>query len=134
MADSDIDIAQCTASFRFEPHYESCPDRFFIIKGSAQHPSHGEVASLSGYLMTKRAAWKAARQFGSIMEAETQELSDFSMSIFDNSINVHPFLLDGGPRSGSGCWGEELNQGNIVYLGNLAVTDQVCVTWIGSQS
>ena len=84
--------------------------------------------------MTKRAAWKAARQFGSIMEAETQELSDFSMSIFDNSINVHPFLLDGGPRSGSGCWGEELNQGNIVYLGNLAVTDQVRVTWIGSQS
>ncbi|KJA18897.1 hypothetical protein HYPSUDRAFT_44734, partial [Hypholoma sublateritium FD-334 SS-4] len=129
---TDINIEQCTATFHFEPHYESCPDRFFLISGAARHPTHGEVAKLSGYLIKNRAAWKAAGEFGSIMEAETQELYDYSLSIFNNRIIVHPWLLDGGPRSGSGCWGEELNEGNIVYLQDLSVAKPFTRRGVGS--
>lgn len=126
---ADIDIEKCIATFQIEPHYE-CPDRLFSVSGSAQHPTHGKVATLSGYVMIKRAAWKASGEFGSIMEAETQELYDFSLAIFNNDIIVHPWLLNGGgPRSGSGCWGKELNKGNIVYLQDLTVKEPVRTTY-----
>jgi len=129
---AELNIDQCTAVFEFEAHYEGPEGRFFLISGSAKHPTHGEVAALTGYLVKSRAAWKRARDFGAIMEGETQELCDFSLALFNNDTIIHPWLHDGGPRSGSGCWGNELNNGNIVYLQDLSVRKPFIRRGVGS--
>jgi hypothetical protein len=38
---------------------------------------------------------------------------------------VHPWLVDGGAKSGSGCWGMELNIGDMLYIDEIVVKKEV---------
>ncbi|KAF8959930.1 hypothetical protein BDZ97DRAFT_1835620 [Flammula alnicola] len=50
-----------------------------------------------------------------IMDRESQEMQEFEVTVFDKYGNVRPWLINGGRRTGSGCWGTELNQWLSVF-------------------
>ena len=70
--------------------------------------------------------FKNAEDFLEIMDEESQELQEFSVGLFDRYSNIRPWLVDGGAKSGSGCWGTELSVGNMLYIEDLMVKKEVC--------
>lgn len=62
------------------------------------------------------------------MDDESDEMMHFSVDLFDDNTNVHLWLIDGSHRSGSGCWGQELNKSPVIYLEDLTVKEKVCNT------
>jgi hypothetical protein len=63
--------------------------------------------------------------FFAIMDEDSSELHHFSVEIFDKYIHPRAWLLDGGRRTGTGCWGHEMNEGDLVYIFKLKVEPQV---------
>lgn len=120
----DFKVDDCRATFSLEKHYEA-PTRLFYITGKVTHPTHGKVATLSGLALSCRVAWRNAGDFMSLMEAETDEMMRFSSYLFDMNMNLLSWLYDGGRRSGTGCWGAELNRGDIVFIQEMTVDLQV---------
>lgn len=59
------------------------------------------------------------------MDEESDEMMRFSTQIFDDDMNLLPWLADGGRRSGTGRWGEELNRGDIIYVQDVNVNPRV---------
>ena len=47
------------------------------------------------------------------------------MGLFDKYNSIRPWLVDGGAKSGSGCWGSELSFGDILYVEDVLV-EEVC--------
>ena len=48
------------------------------------------------------------------------------MGLFNNYSGIPPWLVDGGAKSGSGCWGTELNAGDMLYIQDVRVKEEVC--------
>jgi len=48
------------------------------------------------------------------------------VSLFGKYNNIRPWLVDGGAKSGSGCWGTELSVGDMMYVEDVLVKDPVC--------
>ena len=40
--------------------------------------------------------------------------------------NIRPWLFDSGVKGGSGCWGTELSVGDIFYVEDVLVKEEVC--------
>ncbi|KNZ80259.1 hypothetical protein J132_06685 [Termitomyces sp. J132] len=66
------------------------------------------------------------------MDANSDELHQFSVKLFDNFGRVRPWLLEPGNRCGTGCWGTELNDGEIIYVLNISVVKEVRGKGLGS--
>lgn len=122
---SGLNLDDCKTSFSLKKHYDA-PARLSYVIGTATHQTHGEIARLSGLALTSRFAWKRAGDFTEIMDEESDEMMRFSTEVFDNDMNLLPWLSDGGRRSGTGCWGAELNRGDIIYIQDITVNSQVC--------
>ena len=119
-----LNLSQCTAVFQVKPHPEY-PGSISTITGKVTHATLRELATLRGLVLHDRHAWKRAGDFMVIMDGVSDEMMHFSMEVFDNDLNLRPWLADGGRRSGTGCWGEELNRGTIVNLEDITVKSQV---------
>ena len=124
---AELNLSQCIAAFEVKPHPE-CPQRLSTVTGKATHPTLGEVATLRGLKLHVRYAWKQAGDFHEVMDGESDEMMRFSTEVFDSNMNLHPWLADGSRRSGTGCWGDELNIGGFVYLEDITVKNQVRIT------
>jgi hypothetical protein len=74
-----------------------------------------------------RLRFKKVGNFLEIMDEDSQELHEFSATLFDKYSNVRPWLVDGGARSGSGCWGTELSVGDMLYIEEVYVKKEVCL-------
>ena len=122
---TNLNLSECTVEFIAEDHPEY-PNRLNFINGTLTHPTLGEFATVECIQMTRRMSFKNNDDFFLIMDDEGQELQEFAVAIFDTASNVHPWLVDGGPRSGSGCWGSELSVGDMLYITELKVKDEVC--------
>jgi len=48
------------------------------------------------------------------------------MDLFNKNSNVRPWLVDSGAKSGSGCWSTELSVGDMLYIEDLEVKEEVC--------
>ena len=70
----------------------------------------------------------ASKHFGDfleMMDADDKSLHEMSLTLFDKHSNLRPWLMDGGLRSGSGCWGDELSHGDLLYVQELRVPKEV---------
>lgn len=121
---SELKVDDCSATFSLKKHYDA-PTRLSYITGTATHPTHGEIARLSGLALTSRVAWKRAGDFTEMMDEESDKMMRFSTKVFDSDMNLLPWLSDGGRRSGTGCWGAELNTGDVIYIQEITVNSQV---------
>jgi len=50
------------------------------------------------------------------MDEESQKLHEFPVGLFDKYSNIRPWLVDGGAKSGSGCWGRRVYQEEEVWV------------------
>ena len=137
-----VNLSECTANFTTEKHYDY-PDRIQNIIVTMTHPSLGELATAHCLLIRSRSWFKNAGDFLEIMDEVSQEMQEFAVGLFDKYSNVRPWLVDGGSKSGSACWGKELSTGNILYIEEVNVVREVrfslsllpflfYLTWISS--
>ncbi|KAF9479111.1 hypothetical protein BDN70DRAFT_932869 [Pholiota conissans] len=115
-ADPPLNLEECTLSFAPKRHFEYSPDRLQWLKLTVKSSDHDVVGKIS-CIVASRGKWS----FKQMLEDTNPELKDFAEAIFDAQGLVKACLIDGGYRSGSGCWGEELNVGKIVYVFNFVV-------------
>lgn len=104
-----------------EPHDEY-PKTLTTLSVNVTHPDFGKIASLK--------AWRISRvhcrgDFLEIMDEESDEMHQFSVTLFDKYGTVRPHLVDPGSRSGTRCWGRELDAGELVYIEDISVKDTV---------
>ncbi len=52
-------------------------------------------------------------------------MNAFGTTLFDKFGRIKPHIVTKGYRSGTGCWAEELNEGQIIYLTHIDVTEKV---------
>lgn len=121
----ELNLSECIPKFITEPHCEY-PERMQYLNATLTHPSLGELATARCVQIHGRIQFKNAGNFLEMMDDESQELHEFSVSLFDKCSNVRPWLVDGGPKSGSGCWGTELSIGDMLYIKEVDVKKEVC--------
>ncbi|KAK7057699.1 ankyrin repeat family protein [Favolaschia claudopus] len=99
---------RCKAQGHLE--YPSCIE---IISAAIDHPQYGNIGSLK--------AWRIYRSrcpgaFLRILDQDNSEMHTFSITLFDKFGHARPELVNPGYRSGTGCWGRELDSGALVYI------------------
>lgn len=119
-----LNLSGCTPIFTTEKHYEH-PEMMQYLNAKLTHPTLGELATARCLQIQYRIRFKSAGDFLEIMDEDSQELHDFSVGLFDMYSNVRPWLVDGGSKSGSGCWGTELNIGDMLYFEEVNVKKEV---------
>jgi hypothetical protein len=124
MADSALNLAECTATFKPGKNHDY-PKRLRYLNGVARHPILGELATMQCIMVERRDFYKSHGDFLQMMDCESDELLQFAKALFDANSNVRPWLIDGGYRSGAGRWGAELSSGDILYILDLTVKEQV---------
>jgi hypothetical protein len=123
-----LNLNQCQANFEVEAHYEH-PDVLTNITVTVTQPLkrrriNKELASLTAIRVKLYAAWG---RFLAIMDEHSDELHQFSMTLFDKNGRIQPGLVDG--SKGSGCWGPELNNRDIIYVMDVFVHPDVSVSF-----
>ncbi|KIM34664.1 hypothetical protein M413DRAFT_450130 [Hebeloma cylindrosporum] len=131
MAAVELNLSHCVPKFTTEKHYQY-PKRMQYLSVKLTHPTLGELAYATCLQIDSRVQFKNAGDFLEVMDEDTQEMHDFSMSLFDKYSNIRPWLVDGGSQSGSACWGTELSGGNILYVFNMSVKDEYRRRGVGS--
>jgi hypothetical protein len=120
-----IELFECTIKFNIEKHYEY-PERMQYLNATMSHPAQGELATARCLQIHGRMWFKNAGNFLEIMDEDSQEMHEFSVGLFDKYSNVRPWLVNGGSKSGSGCWGMELSTGDMLYIEEVKVKEEVC--------
>ena len=122
---TSLNLAGCTPTFTTEKHCEN-PERMQHLNVTLTHPVLGVLATVQCMKIFGRLRFKNNSDFLEIMDEESQELHEFSVGLFDKYSNIRPWLVDGGAKSGSGCWGTELSVGDMLYLEDVLVMEEVC--------
>ncbi|KAF7295976.1 Ankyrin repeat family protein [Mycena kentingensis (nom. inval.)] len=123
-----IDKTELTTKFKAKSHYEF-PRALQTISLTVTHPQHGNVATLEALRIVRNAC---RGEFYDIMDAESDELLQLSTMLFDKHGRVHPWIVQPGARSGSGCWGRELDEGMLISLPDITVKEEFRGQGIGS--
>ncbi|KIM47235.1 hypothetical protein M413DRAFT_440719 [Hebeloma cylindrosporum] len=131
MAAIELSVADCIPKFTTEKHYQN-PKRMQYLSVKLMHPTLGELAYAVCLQINSRAQFKNAGDFLEVMDEDSQETQCFSMALFDKYSNIRPWLVDGGSKSGSGCWGTELSEGDMLYIVDLTVKDEYRSRGVGS--
>ena len=119
-----LNLAECTPTLRTKRHHEN-PETLQYLSARLTHPVLGEIATAHCLKVVYRMRFKSTGDFLEIMDDESQELHEVSVGLFDKYSNICPWLVDGGAKSGSGCWGTELNVGDMLYVQDVRVKE-VC--------
>ncbi|KAJ7108467.1 ankyrin repeat family protein [Mycena crocata] len=116
---SNVDMKDLTVEIKAKNHREH-PAVIQTISVKVQHPELGKIASLNAWRISRA---RCAGSFLEIMDEDMDEMHQFSVTLFDKYGHVRPHLVDPGYRSGTGCWGRELNSGQLVYILDMTVND-----------
>ena len=113
------------ADVRFECRETDPASKRFIkhIRLTATHPYHGNLGTLEAYKIERTYTLKA--HFHEFLDAKSDELAEFGRKILDNDMNVYRKIVDDEYHKGSGRWGDELNEGRIVYVRSVVVNPSV---------
>ncbi|KAK0499412.1 ankyrin repeat family protein [Armillaria luteobubalina] len=114
-----INLSQLVVDIEVNPHDES-PEVLQTINMEVVQPgsSGGRIASLDGFIIFRERCGDA---FHSILDEESDELQRFSVALFDKYGKVKSHIVSEGFRSGTRCWGRELNVGKIIYVVDVTV-------------
>lgn len=116
-----IDMNHLTLEMEVEKHDEH-PRAIQIISLKVKHPEFGDIVSLDAWRISRA---YCAGSFLEILDEDTDEMHQFSVTLFDKYGAVRPHLVDPGYRSGTGCWGREMDSGELVYILDITVKDSV---------
>lgn len=111
----------CTARVATSANPE-CPTALTHIHGTITHPLYGELATVSGTMVNRNVL---RGTFLQILDGESDELHQFSQKLFDKNGFLKPELIEHDYHRGTGCWGEEVNDGLLVYIDTIEVNKNV---------
>jgi hypothetical protein len=114
---------------RYEITYEVRPGPYHPremtnITVSITHPRHGKVGFMNTVKIAREHMGERVHQ---VLDTEQDEVAQFSTEILDRFGNVRSWLVDGGYRSGTGVWGHELDEGQILYIVVVDIKKEVCI-------
>ncbi|KAJ7503117.1 hypothetical protein B0H11DRAFT_619204 [Mycena galericulata] len=114
---STLDLNDLALQFtsKRHPHYPRVID---VISLKGNHPELGAIVSLKAWRISgAHCAGSSLR----ILDEDSDEMHQFSVTLFDKYGAVRPHLVDPGYRSGTGCWGREMNTGELIYILDIRV-------------
>ncbi|TCD68464.1 hypothetical protein EIP91_010750 [Steccherinum ochraceum] len=79
------------------------------------------IATIEAFRIFRR---KCRGSFLATMDDESDELQKFGVKLFDKNGILKPEFIENDYHKGSGCFGDELNQGTIVYVEKVEVKPQ----------
>lgn len=112
-----LNLSQLTSNISYTKHDEY-PRVLQQITFEVVHPSYGQIASVQVWRIVRS---QCREDFLEIMDGESQEFLEFATALFNKNGRVKSHLVEPGFRSGTGCWGEELNVGELVYIMDISV-------------
>ncbi|KAA1468223.1 hypothetical protein DENSPDRAFT_869559 [Dentipellis sp. KUC8613] len=117
-----MSLQGCTVAFEVEKHL-LYPDSIAVIMAVLRGPKNQEIAHLQGFLIDRR---MARGGFFELMffTGKRQEQSTVVAyrRLFDKWGKIRPWLVRNDYWKGLGTWGEELNQGKLLYVGEVTLT------------
>nr|GAT49091.1 predicted protein [Mycena chlorophos] len=126
-----IDKNQLSLKITDKPHFDY-KSAIREITLTANYPGHGQIASLSAWLILRHTGSPEQDPFQVMLDLDHDELCDLSTTLFDRNGHILPHLIQPGYRSGSGVWDEALNRGTLVYVLDMTVKEQFRGQGIGS--
>ncbi|KAJ7736870.1 ankyrin repeat family protein [Mycena metata] len=127
-ANPAVDLNVLTLNIEAEGHSEH-PNFIKILSVQVKHPELGDIVSLDAWRISRA---HCAGSFLELMDEDMQEMHDFSVTLFDKLGHVRPHLVDPGHRSGTGCWGREMNSGELLYILDMSVKEPYRNKGLGS--
>jgi hypothetical protein len=97
------------------------PEYLQTINLTVEHASQ-TIAHLEGFIIDRE---NAKTDFHSVMDETSDELIRFSSVFFDDIGNLYPWFVSNSYHKGSGVWGQELNDGHIIYVTEIVVRPEV---------
>ncbi|KAG6908196.1 hypothetical protein DXG01_005785 [Tephrocybe rancida] len=121
----------CVFRFSEKPAFSDRVVAYFELKVKYPSEKGNTIAKLSACTITRRRCAKG--RFLEAINGHSEELRQFTTTLYDKSGSVLPFLLEPGYRRGTGCWGSELNNGKIIYILELKVKQKFRGQGLGSR-
>ncbi|KAL1760457.1 hypothetical protein FB107DRAFT_270166 [Schizophyllum commune] len=112
-----IALDELTFKVKVTPSLSNSPG-LSTIRVKAKHPQHGCIGTLEGHQILRDDRLQG--NFVDYMYEETDEIAEFADGVFDQYMEVNRKVLNRGNR----CWGEEMNEGAIVYIHTLEVPEE----------
>ncbi|KAK7057662.1 hypothetical protein R3P38DRAFT_2842330 [Favolaschia claudopus] len=105
----NLDTLALAIKAKNHPEYPGIIKRIFV---QVQCPQLGNIGSLEAWRISRS---QCAGSFLEIMDVD-EETHQFSIALFDNDGRLLPELVNPGHRSGTGCWGREMDSGKLLYI------------------
>ncbi|KAL1728566.1 hypothetical protein EV714DRAFT_285652 [Schizophyllum commune] len=112
-----IGLDELTFKVKVTPSLSNSPG-LSTIRIKAKHPHHGCIGTLEGHQILRDDRLQGS--FVDYMYEETDEIAEFADGVFDQYMEVNRKIVNRGNR----CWGEEMNEGAIVYIHTLEVLEE----------
>jgi hypothetical protein len=119
-----LNLAVCTPKICTEKHFEN-PETFQYLNGTLTHPILGELATARCLQILGWMRFKNTDDFLEVIGEASLELQEFSLGFFDKYNDIHPWVVNGGAKSGSECWGTRLSVGDTLYVEVVNVGEEV---------
>lgn len=117
-----INLKNCTTHFEVERIDEDAPGVKQITQ-TISTPQHRHIAEIVAYQIDRSKLREGRFYF--VLKPITAELSKFAETLFDQNGTLKPEFVEHDFRKGSGCWGEELNEGMLLYIEKIEVNEKV---------
>ncbi|KAM5534767.1 hypothetical protein V8D89_011631 [Ganoderma adspersum] len=121
-------VDQCTTDIEIDPH-EEYPQALKVVVVHATHADHGRVGTLTALKINRK---QLRGEFLMVMDDESQELSDFATTLFDEIGHFRPEFIEHEYQKGSGVWGRELDDGLLLYVLSVNVQQSYRRKGVGS--
>jgi hypothetical protein len=109
-----------TAKNFMKSEHRMPPDTLQLLTLSVRHSAHGEI----GYITAIHVRRLCYGLFLEVMDVDT-ELFTITSAIFDKYREIRPWLVENEYHKGSGLWGRELNEGNLMIVLCVSVDAEV---------
>ena len=115
MTATTVDLSTCTAQSKVTYNKDRNINKIVITVTS---PNHGQIAVVKSTQIYRRLLRGI---FHSELDEESEELHRFSQKLFDKNGYLKTEHIDHDFHKGTGCWGEEVNNGTIFYVEEISV-------------
>ncbi|KAF8574034.1 hypothetical protein K439DRAFT_1399345 [Ramaria rubella] len=115
----ELQLSECTANIRLKPHFRY-PSVQSFVNLSVSHPTHGKIAWLGG-LRINREPCRLGSRFLQVFDEDSNEIAEFSRTMFNKFGFLKRTLIDNPHLRGSGCWGDEMDYGILIYIVDMSV-------------
>ncbi|TFY56509.1 hypothetical protein EVG20_g8897, partial [Dentipellis fragilis] len=111
-----MSLQDCTVDFRGKRH-QLYPDIILVVVAVLRDPQNEEIGRLKGWLIDR--LHEVPTYFEQIRsEEQGQSAISAYRLLFDKWGKIRPWLLNNNYLKGLGTWGEELNKGRLLYVGD----------------